>query len=292
MNKCPSIESGQAGKAESCKGCPNANICASSKPDEDIPLMKENLSSIKTIIAIMSGKGGVGKSTISRNIASSFSKKKMKTVLLDFDLSGPSIPRLTKTEDKFIICTNNQKFKPIEVDEMLGVVSIGHLEHFDDQIRVFNTNLKNYSIKKILKYCDFSGYDVMIIDTPPNISEEHLALVNYIKPHYSIIISASQVISLNDVRRQVSFCKKVNMPILGLIENMKGFECPRCQHTNNISVGDPVKDFCIEQGIEYLGSMPFQVSIAKESDSGNSFENEIFGNIVGSIINNSIFRSN
>lgn len=282
MQKCPSSSSGMAGKAESCKGCPNANICANSKPDEDIPIIQDNLKMLKLIIAVISGKGGVGKSTISRNIAASITELGIKTVLLDLDLSGPSIPRLTGTEDVFIFSSDG-RFEPIITADGIGVISIGHLEHTDDQIRVFNTNTKNYAIKKILKNCAFDKYDVMVIDTPPNITEEHLALVNYIKPHLSIVVTTSQLLSLNDVRRQISFCKKTQMEILGVIENMKNFICPKCCCCNNVYSDTGIEQFCSRENIAYLGSVPLQIEIAKRSDVGMKSDNKVFEDVAQAV---------
>lgn len=283
MEKCPSIESEMAGRAESCKGCPNASICASSRPDSDIPVIKENLKSIKNIVAVISGKGGVGKSTIARNIATRVSKKGFNVLILDFDLSGPSIPRLTNTSEGFIYDVN-KKFKPIKVDEGLSAVSIGHLEGPEDWARAFNTNAKNHVIKKILKLCDFSGVDVMVIDTPPNITDEHLALANYIKPNSAIAVTTPQRISLDDVIRQISFCRKTGIEILGLIENMKNFSCKKCGHINTIYADSNIEKFCSLEKIEYFGSLELKVSIAKESDCGNSVEDPIFDRIAHRII--------
>lgn len=283
MQKCPSVESGEAGKAESCKGCPNAKICSSAKPDEDIPLIKKRLESIKIITAVMSGKGGVGKSTIARNIATAMANKGIKTLILDFDLSGPSIPRLTKTEESFIL-QNDTGFAPIQIEENLGVVSVGHLEEADEKARVFSTNLKNYAIKKILKLCDFTEYEAMVIDTPPNITEEHLALANYIKPHFAVMVSTPQALSLNDVRRQVAFCKKIGVRIIGMIENMKGFDCTKCGHTNNAHKNSRIEEFCKIEGIPYSGYIPIRAEIAKSSDSGIPVENQIFSNLSEAII--------
>lgn len=278
MQKCPTPESGMAGKAEGCKGCPNANKCASAKPDTNVPLIKENLKSIKCILAVLSGKGGVGKSTISRNIATAISARGIKTVLLDFDLSGPSIPRLTKTEES-VIAYENDTFSPILTKEGIGVISIGHLEHLDTQARIFDTNTKNYVIKKILKNCNFSNYELMVIDTPPNITEEHLALINYIKPNYSVMVTTPHTLSLNDVKRQVSFCNKTGISILGMIENMKDFYCPNCTHINTVFSDSGVKEYCKSENINYLGSIPLKTEIAKNSDLGLSFNNEIFEKI-------------
>lgn len=278
MEKCPSAESGMAGRAEHCKECPNASVCASSKPDPDIPIIRENLKPIRSIIAVLSGKGGVGKSTIARNIATSISKNGFKVLILDFDLSGPSIPRMTGTGDDFIYDVG-KRFKPIKVDERLSAISFGNIERIEDETRVYSANVKNYIIKKILKFCDFSDVDVMIIDTPPNITEEHLALANYIKPEYAVVVTTPQRVSLDDAIRQVSFCRKTGIKVLGLIENMKNFSCKRCGHVNKIYPESEILGFCSSENIEYLGSLELKAEIAKEADSGNAVEDPIFDDI-------------
>lgn len=280
--KCPSIESGMAGKAESCKGCPNANICASSKPDEDIPIIIDNLKKIKMIVAVISGKGGVGKSTISCNIASVLADRGIKTMIMDMDLSGPSIPRLTNTLEEFIY-TSDSYFQPINVRENLKSISLGYIEGSDDVI-VYNSTTKNFILKKIFKYCDFSGIDVLVIDTPPNITDEHLALASYVKPTYGIIISTPQKLSLDDVKRQSTFCKKTSINILGVVENMKYFECPKCLHLNRIFNEVGVKEFCNQEGFNFFGSIPLKSSYAKDSDKGIPIKNPVFETIAENII--------
>lgn len=123
----------------------------------------------------------------------------------------------------------------------------------------------------------------MVIDTPPNITEEHLALVNYIKPHFSIMVSTPQALSLNDVRRQVSFCRKAEIKILGLIENMKNFSCTKCGHVNKLYPDSGIEEFCKTEEISFLGSIPLQSQIARSSDSGKAINNQIFEEISQSI---------
>ncbi|CAF0903728.1 unnamed protein product [Brachionus calyciflorus] len=259
-----------AGKSENCKGCPNANIRASAKPDEDIPLITEKLNHIKSIIAIMPGKVGVGKSTNSFNIAKKLSSRKIKTLILDMDLSGPSIPRLTNSMDELIFI-NESGFKPIQIDDFLYSISLGYLENSDDSI-VYSSTVKNFILKKILKYCDFSNIEAIIIDTSPNIPDEHLALATYIKPSGEIFVTTPQKLSMDDVRRQISFCKKSGKNILGLIENMKGFECSNCKSINKIYNDTAIENQCKEENILYLGFLPLKSSYAKNSDSGIQIE--------------------
>lgn len=278
MNKCPSAESGQAGKADSCKGCPNASKCASAKPDPDIPIIMDNLRPVRLTVAVLSGKGGVGKSTIACNIAECLAARGVSTLILDFDLSGPSVPRLTNTVEETIFSTDD-RLLPLRVRENLYAISVGHLEALEEKTRVFNTSAKNFTIKRILKMADFSNIDVMIVDTPPNIVDEHLALSNYIKPLSGIIVSTPQKLAFNDVVRQISFCRKIGMNIIGIVENMKHFVCSTCSHSNRLYSDSHIEHFCDREDIGYLGHLGLEMEIARDSDSGIPIANSLFESI-------------
>ncbi|KAI5168563.1 hypothetical protein PAEPH01_0236 [Pancytospora epiphaga] len=289
MNKCPTPESGQAGKAESCKGCPNSSICASSKPDPDIPEIQSNLSKIKLAVAVLSGKGGVGKSTMACNIARRLADCGFRTLILDFDLSGPSVPRLTGTSDE-IIRISGDRFDPIRVSENLWAISVGHLEVLEENTGVFNSAAKNFTIKKILKTANFTGIDLMVIDTPPNITDEHLALATYIKSLCGILVTTPQKLAFNDVVRQISFCKKVDMKIIGMVENMKQLVCNKCGHMNAFFNDSGVEEYCKRTGISYLGSIPLNAAVARSSDGGYRVEDPLFDKVAGIILEEPVLK--
>lgn len=258
MKDCPGVGSKQAGKADACKGCPNANKCATAKPDEDIPLIKNKFKSFKNIVAVMCGKGGVGKSFLSFVLAK-YLAKTHSVLLLDLDLSGPSIPRLTNTEI-FIVEDTNIKYK---ADDGLDVLSAGHF--LNSESLCFDSQTKNYFIKNMFKNCDFSGYDILILDTPPNITDEHLALFNYMENIDSVLISSPQALAIADLKRQASFCKKANINILGMVENMSGIKCGNCNHINTISEKSLESEI---ENVYYFGSLPYDRNVAKDLDSG------------------------
>lgn len=283
MNNCPSVESGQAGKAEACKGCPNMAKCQTSNPDPYKAIIHENLKGIKLIVAILSGKGGVGKSTIACNIARSLAAKNIRTLLLDYDLSGPSVPRLTNTVN-YIIPRKENIYEAISVEKNFSVISVGHMENLNDKSIIFNASAKNHTIKTILTNFTFHDVDVMIVDTPPNITEEHLSLYNYMPETKGIVVTTPQKFSTNDVRRQLMFCKKAKIQILGLVENMKGFNCLNCGHINKIFDEGSIETLCKENEIRYLGFFDLQKYIAKQSDFGNRVEHPLYDAITDQII--------
>ncbi|WUR03137.1 cytosolic Fe-S cluster assembly factor NBP35 [Vairimorpha necatrix] len=270
-NSCPSTN---LGKSEQCRGCPNQSLCGSIKPDDFIHSISENMSHLKLVLAIMSGKGGVGKSTITRNITEILSKKKMSPLLIDLDLSGPSIPKMTSTEGEVILETN-QTIYPIKISDNLGCISMGYF----DNVEVYTSSLKTNIIRNIFSTSHIKDYDVVIIDTPPNITDEHLAIVNYLKVDFCIIVTTPQMLSFQDVKRQFSFCRKNNIKILGVIENMKGFQCEKCECREDVFYDSGIEEQCKEKGIRYLGSIPLKKEYGKKGDQGEIIGDPIFEDI-------------
>ncbi|KAM0671770.1 cytosolic Fe-S cluster assembly factor nbp35 [Ordospora colligata] len=223
----------------------------------------------------MSGKGGVGKSTITRNIAEVLSRMNIRTCILDLDLSGPSIPKLTGTNDQ-VMCEVNNIIKPIKINEFLSVVSMAYLEEREDQGTAFSSNLKTGIVKKLLKCCDYKDIEVLLIDTPPNVTDDHLGMVEFIKPRHAILVSTPQRFSLQDVVRQIGFCKKTGIQVIGVVENMRTFVCASCNHKTEVFNSVDVQKYCIECGLEYIGSVDLKQSIAKQSDLGMPVQEEIF----------------
>ncbi|KMV65077.1 putative nucleotide binding protein [Encephalitozoon cuniculi EcunIII-L] len=281
---CPGVSSKDAGKAEECKGCPNVGYCSQPvQQDPDIKAIQENLSGVKAVIAVMSGKGGVGKSTITRNIAELMSSRGIATCILDLDLSGPSIPRLTGTDGQ-LMCETNGRLQPVEVHGLLKAVSAGYLQDPCEEGVVFSSTLKTSAMRKLLKWCSYEGTDVLLLDTPPNVTDEHLGMVNFIRPRFGIVVTTPQKFSLQDVARQVDFCRKARIEVLGIIENMKRFTCQKCGHSKSIFRSVGVESYCMSNGIAYLGSIDLKQDIAKRSDSGDTIEEEVLGKIVDAIM--------
>lgn len=281
-NVCPGTASESAGKADGCEGCPNKAFCSEENViDPDIATITTNLSHIKLIIPILSGKGGVGKSTISRNLSQTFSQHNYRTLLIDFDVAGPSIPRITNTLESLIFESNNVLY-PIMVHKNLYCISVGHF--ISDPSKAMNSKYKTDIIKKILKEICVKHVDVIFIDTPPGVSDEHLALINYLKANMAIIVTTPQRICIDDVRRQIDFCRKARIEIHGLIENMRQIVCGMCGHRNVLYDGCGVGDLCKEMNINYLGSIDMKQDIAKKSDQGLFVEHPVYEKITNQIL--------
>lgn len=226
---CPGTDSEQAGKASACAGCPNQKICSTAPkgPDPDLQAIAERLESVKNIVLVLSGKGGVGKSTVSAQLALSLASKGLEVGLLDIDICGPSMPRMLGLEGQEIHHSNSG-WSPVYVEENLGVMSIGFMLSNPDDAVIWRGPRKNGLIKQFLKDVDWGKLDYLVIDAPPGTSDEHISVVQFLLPSHkahgnlagAVIVSTPQEVSLIDVRKEINFCKKTGVPVLGVVENM------------------------------------------------------------------------
>ena len=236
---CPGPESLQAGQADSCAGCPNQKICASAPkgPDPDIPVITSRLSSVKHKLLVLSGKGGVGKSTFSTMLSHGFASNPAFTVgLMDTDICGPSIPKMMGVEDETIHVTA-EGWEPVWVSDNLGVMSVQFMLPNRDDAVIWRGPKKNGLIKKFLMDVQWGELDFLVVDTPPGTSDEHLSVNSFLKASGvdgAVLVSTPQEVSLLDVRKEIDFCRKAGIRILGIVENMSGFVCPGCKHQSLI----------------------------------------------------------
>lgn len=273
---CPGVQSESAGKVAACAGCPNQNICASNKsqePDPDIDAIQEKMSSVKHIILVLSGKGGVGKSTFTSMLAQMLAEDSSKNVgVMDVDLCGPSMPRIFGVQDEQVHLSGSG-WSPIFVEENLCLMSIAFLLSGPEEAVIWRGPKKNGLIKQFLKDVDWGELDYLIIDTPPGTSDEHMSVVQYLKGtklEGAVIVTTPQETALLDVRKEITFCQKVELPILGVVENMSVFVCPKCKIATEVfppNTGGAEK-MAKEMGTPFLGKMPLNPKIGKACDEG------------------------
>lgn len=299
---CVGPESPQAGFAPGCAGCPNASLCASGAArasDPDIPLIHARLSSIKHIILVMSGKGGVGKSSISKEIACALADRHFRVGLLDADLCGPSLPRLMG--GRLLDChRTNSGVDPAWVRENLCLMSSHYLLSAEEknEALILRGDKKNSMLKLFLKDVSWGALDFLVVDTPPGTSDEHLTLASLLKRPVSsstsfcsaslvsgaIMITTPQRVAEADVRRELSFCAKAQIPVLGIVENMSGFVCPQCHRGTNVferknmdgddrtskatsTAGERLSQ---EFGVPLLARIPLDPLLMQACEAGNS----------------------
>ncbi|KAJ1878629.1 cytosolic Fe-S cluster assembly factor cfd1 [Kickxella alabastrina] len=229
------------------------------------PEVGDRLASIKHVVLVLSGKGGVGKSSCTVQLALSLAHQGHKVGVLDIDLCGPSIPRMLGLEGQQIHQAS-AGWVPVFADseKRLGCMSIGFLLPNKDSSVVWRGPKKNAMIKQFLADVYWGDLDYLLIDTPPGTSDEHLAAVEYLQewnPDGAVIITTPQAVALADVKKEISFCTKVGLPVLGLIENMSGFVCPHCAECTNLFSTGGGEGLAKHMEIPFLGRAPIDPNL-------------------------------
>ena len=277
-SNCPE-DPKQKGLAPKCQGCPYRAQCQMAAQSQGPPIdlqVKEKLKNVKNIILILSGKGGVGKSTIASQLALGLSKNEnLQIGLLDVDICGPSIPRMMGMENEEIR-ESPQGMLPVYKEQNLAIMSIGYMIKDKKTAVIWRGPRKNGMIKEFLCNTNWDKLDYLIIDTPPGTSDEHLTIVQYLKSSNlkgAIIVTTPQEISLLDVRKEINFCQKTNVNVLGVVENMAGFICPHCAKKSDIFEANTggAEGLCKEFNLQLIGRLPLEPNILQSSEKGVYF---------------------
>ncbi len=235
--------------------------------------LKENIDRIKHKIIILSGKGGVGKSTVAVNLAYSLAEKGKKVGILDIDIHGPSTAKLLGIEGK--VLTSRKKGdrpEPIRVDENLYALTIASLLGSPDDPVIWRGPLKMKLIRQFLQDIEWPSLDYLIVDSPPGTGDEPLSAVQIIgKMDGSVIVSTPQDLSLLDARKTINFSRKVNVPVIGIIQNMTAFKCPYCGKLIDIFEGSGTEKAAKDFGVEILGKIPIDKKIVETGDKGEPY---------------------
>ncbi|MCG3223652.1 MAG: Mrp/NBP35 family ATP-binding protein [Candidatus Heimdallarchaeota archaeon] len=237
------------------------------KSEEDKKI-EETLSKIKYKIAVLSGKGGTGKTTVTVNIAQALSDKGYKVGVLDADITGPNIPLMFGVEDDKITGTEDNRIVPVQAGKV-KVVSMEFLLEDKSKAIIFRGPMKIKALKQLLAEVNWGELDFLIVDLPPGSSDEPLSIVQTIKDlDGMIVVTTPQDVSLLDVSKSVNFAEVTKVPIIGIIENMSGFVCPHCGEVTNIFKKDGGKNFAEQLSLNFLGSIPLVSAICEAGDIG------------------------
>jgi len=240
------------------------------KADQDAAV-KGSLKIIQNKFVVLSGKGGVGKTSVSVNLAMALAGKGFKVGVMDVDLHGPDVPRMLGIEGMLDL-NQNRKLIPMRYSENLSAVSIeSFIQNKDDAI-IWRGPLKYSAINQFIGEVEWGDLDYLIIDSPPGTGDEPLTVAQIISDARAIIVTTPQEVSLADVRKSINFCKKVEMEIFGLIENMSGFSCPHCNEAIDLfGVGGGEKT-AAAASIPFLGRIPFDPNVVACGDAGICFQ--------------------
>ncbi|KAJ7492407.1 cytosolic Fe-S cluster assembling factor CFD1 [Mycena latifolia] len=240
--------------------------------------VSRRLQSVKNIIIVLSGKGGVGKSSVSTQLALNLyqSSSTARVGILDVDLTGPSIPRMLGL-DGHGVHQSSDGWVPVYADgaeARLACMSVGFLLKKKGDSVVWRGPKKNGMIRQFLSDVRWGDLDYLVIDTPPGTSDEHLSLLEHMAPVHSrlssVIVTTPQAVALMDAMKCLSFTRAVNLPVLGLIENMSGYVCPCCGEISNVFSTGGGEEMARREGLTFLGSLPVDTDLVSLLDASDA----------------------
>ncbi|MBZ0271622.1 Mrp/NBP35 family ATP-binding protein [bacterium] len=230
----------------------------------------DTLRNVRYKLLVMSGKGGVGKSTVAVNLAVALARDGFGVGLLDIDLHGPSVPYMLGVQSMHLK-QEGDKLLPIEYLENLKVLSIANLLDMEDRAVIWRGPMKIGAIRQFLADVKWGELDYMIIDVPPGTGDEPLTAAQTFTGVQAIVVTTPQDVALADVRKSLAFCRKVEMPILGVVENMSGYDCPQCGHHADLFSTGGGERLAAREGIEFLGRLPLDPEVVRSGDLGRPY---------------------
>lgn len=236
------------------------------------------LKHVKHVILVLSGKGGVGKSTVAVQLARCFNKSGARVGLLDIDLCGPSVPKIMGIEGTSVK-TTSAGWLPVFAEAggsgRFPVVSIGLLTDEQDAPVIWRGPKKNSIIRALVEDVCWGELDVLVIDTPPGTSDEHISAVEYLmagdgkaRVSGAVMVTTPQNISVIDVKKEISFCRKTEIPILGIVENMSGYVCPHCTTCTNVFSSEGGRILAEQSEVPFIGKLPIDPFVCECEERG------------------------
>lgn len=230
--------------------------------------LKKRLSAIKHKILVLSGKGGVGKSTVAVNISVLLALQGKKVGLLDIDIHGPNVPKMLGVEGRHVSGVENS-LNPYEYMPNLKLMSIAFLLPESDSAVIWRGPLKMHMIEQFLRDVNWGELDYLVVDAPPGTGDEPLSICQLVPDaDGAVIVTTPQEVSVLDVRKCITFCRQVNTPVLGVVENMSGFTCPHCGKNVDLFKSGGGEKMAKEMGVTFLGSIPIDPEIVQGGDAG------------------------
>ncbi len=228
-----------------------------------------SLGKIKNKILVMSGKGGVGKSTVSVNLALALAEKGHKVGLMDVDLHGPDVIRMLNLKGNLEAPANpNDLVAPLQYNDNLKVVSLEYMMKDRDEAIIWRGPLKIQAIRQFVADMDWGELDYLVVDAPPGTGDEPLSIAQTIPLVQAIVVTTPQKVALADVRKSLNFCKTVEIGIVGIVENMSGFVCPECNATIDIFKTGGGQELAREFDLPFLGAVPMDPKVVIAGDDG------------------------
>jgi len=255
--------------AESCGGSCSTQESQQAAAAQQEVAIKRSLGKIKNKILVMSGKGGVGKSTVSVNLALGLADKGYQVGLMDVDIHGPDVVRMLNLKGTVEPpATKGGLVPPLKYSDNLKVVSLEFMMRDRDEAIIWRGPLKIQAIRQFVSDMDWGELDYLIIDAPPGTGDEPLSVAQTIPNVKAIVVTTPQKVALADVRKSINFCKTVKVEIAGVVENMSGFVCPHCKGTVDIFKSGGGESLARELDLPFLGKIPMDPLVVMAGDDG------------------------
>lgn len=266
----------EKGKTGNCQTCSKSDCQARMRQPQESPeefqdrqKLASRMCRIGKKIVVLSGKGGVGKSTVAVNFAAALAEAGKKVGLLDIDIHGPSLPTMLGLEGSKVTGPEGG-IMPVE-EAGLKVMSIGFFLESQDHAVVWRGPMKYGMIKQFLKDVDWGELDFLVIDSPPGTGDEPLSVCQLVNPDGAVIVTTPQRVAAVDVRKTITFCRLLEVPVLGVVENMSGFACPKCGQVTSILSSGGGRKISDDMAVPFLGSIPIDPALAESGDSGRIY---------------------
>jgi len=248
------------------------NEAQAAEQEKEQKAINERMAHIKNTILVLSGKGGVGKSTVAVNIAVELAREGKRVGLMDVDIHGPSIPGMFGL-DGVQVLHNGSAIIPMEFTGNLSIMSIGFLLQGKGDAVIWRGPMKYHVIRQFISDVEWGELDYLIVDCPPGTGDEPLSVAQLVGAGKAgaVVVTTPQRVSVDDVRKSVQFCRKLDVKILGVIENMSGFVCPHCGKTSDIFDSGGGETLAKEMKAPFLGKIPIESGIVQSCDEGKPY---------------------
>jgi len=259
-------------KDSSCSTCGDSESCSQAQKEaHDQELIEKKMGKIKYKFVVLSGKGGVGKSSVAVNLAASLAQKGHKVGIVDADIHGPNIPKMLGVEEEKPLAAE-EGILPIPITDNLRVMSIGFFLRQREDAVIWRGPLKHSLLKQFFGEVQWGDLDYLIVDMPPGTGDEALSTAHLLKElNGAVIVTTPQDVALLDSRKSITFCRELKLPLIGVVENMSGMVCPHCGKEIDLFKTGGGERIAQEMKVPFLGRIPLDPEMVICTDDGKPF---------------------